>query len=205
MKHLLQPISNLFHPLLSISWAALLLLFYTPLCVVPIGLRTVVFLEVVFMTFLLPSVIIIFMSKLGIIKNGVALRDRADRVVPLCVQMVLYIILSVLLKVHGMPIWALYVFYGASALAVVFVIVTNWWKISAHAGCNAALATVALTTYYEFPDIMPLMLPLFLIVMTGAVSSIRVYLGRHTLSQVSVGALAGVILMSLSYFICLYI
>lgn len=202
MKHLIQPLSNLFHPLLSISWAALLLVFFTPLCVLPSGFRVAMFMEVVFLTFLLPSVIIIFMAKIGLVKNGVALRDRADRVIPLCIQMVLYIVLCVLLKMQGLPMWALFVFYGAASLAVVYVIVTTFWKISAHAGCNAALATVALILYYEFPFIMPLFLPLLLIVLTGAVSSIRVYLGRHTLAQVSVGALAGTLLMSLSYFIC---
>lgn len=201
MKRLIQPISNFFHPLLSITWAALISLYCTPLCVLPTAFRLGVLLEVMFLTFLLPSLIIVILSKLGIVKNGVALRDRKDRVIPLGVQMVLYVVLAILLTIQRLPSWALFVFYGAAALSVVYCIVTISWKISAHAGCNAALATVSLLFYYEFPTIMPLFLPLLLIVITGAVSSIRVYLGRHTLAQVGVGALAGTLLMCLSYLI----
>lgn len=200
MKHLIQFISNIFHPLLSMTWATVLLVIYTPLCLLPLSTKLFLIGEVVFYSLLLPCLIIVSMVKLGGIKNGVALRDRKDRIIPLGIQVVFYVIQAYALSQQGLPDWAMCFYNGAVILAALFFVVTIWWKMSGHAGANAALATSAVVLYFIFPYMIPLALPILSIIMVGAVSSIRVYLGRHTLEQVFVGAAAGSICMLISYF-----
>lgn len=196
-RQIFQIISNIFHPLLSMVLATVMLVTVTPLVVWPSVFKWFIVGEVAFYSMLLPSLIIVLLSKFGIIKNGVALRDRKDRIIPLGIQVVAYYFQAYTLSFQGIPSWALQYYYGAFLLASVCFVISIWWKISAHAAANASMATAALLLYYQFPNILPLILPLFFIVMTGFISSIRLYLGRHTLAQVACGALAGTVCMIL--------
>lgn len=196
-KTILQSISNFFHPLLSMLWATVLMVYYTPICVLPASLRWFIVAEVAFYSLLLPSAIIVLLSRLGFVRNGVALRDRKDRIIPLGIQIATYIAQAVTLGYEGLPAWAMQFFWGAVLLAALCFVVSIWWKISAHAAGNASLATASLVVYYLFPQLFPFWIPIVMIVMTGFVCSIRLYLGRHTLAQVSCGALAGVACMLL--------
>jgi membrane-associated phospholipid phosphatase len=68
----------------------------------------------------------------------------------------------------------------------ILMVVTLWWKISLHASSVAGAATL-LTAFYGV-----IMLPAFLLVV--AVSWSRVMLRRHTIAQVTAGALLGIVL-----------
>lgn len=195
---ILQIISNLFHPLLSMAWATTILILFTPLAFLPADLRLFIVGEAAFYSLVLPALIIILLSKFGVVKHGIALRNRQDRLIPLGIQVVTYTILAFLLSYQGLPEWALQFYRGAALLALLFFIVTFWWKISAHAAGNASIAVVSLILHYKFTLIFPLWIPVAMIVITGLVSSIRVYLGRHTLGQVACGALAGTVCMLIS-------
>jgi len=194
-----QFISNLFHPLLSLTWAAILLVVFSPMKMLPVANRLMLVGEVCLYSFVIPCLIIILLSRFGVVKNGVALRDRRDRVLPLSVYMVLCFIQAHLLSRQGLPDWAIYLFWGGAALSVIFVIVTFWWKISGHAAGNTSLAVGALLLYYQFPSIVPFFVPILLILVAGGVSSIRLYLDRHTPAQIAAGALAGALCMLLAF------
>lgn len=188
---LAQLVSNAFHPLLSLTWATLLLVGFTPLAILPTTTRLLLVGEVFLCTCLLPALIFLLLSKVGIVKNGVALRDRQDRVFPLFIYMTLCYVLAILLANQGLPQWAMVYYFGGAMLASVFAVVTIWWKISGHAAGNASIAVAALFMHYLFPAVFPLLIPVVWLVLTGAVASIRLYLGRHTQAQVVVGMLAG--------------
>lgn len=188
---LVQLFSNAFHPLLSLTWATLLMVGFTPLAILPTPTRLLLVGEVFLCTCLLPALIFLLLSKVGIVKNGVALRDRQDRVFPLFIYMMLCYVLTILLANQGLPQWAMIYYFGGAFLASVFVLVTIWWKISGHAAGNASIAVASLFMHYLFPAIFPLLIPVVWIVLTGAVSSARLYLGRHTMAQVFIGMLAG--------------
>lgn len=192
-----QFISNLFHPLLSMTWATAFLLLFTPLVVLPSGVRWFLLLEVAFYSMVVPSLIIILLSYMGVVKNGVALRDRKDRIIPLGVQIITYALQAYALQQQGVPSWGLQFYKGAFLLALVAFVVSIWWKVSAHAAGNAALTTALFVLYFRFSQMMPIELPLLWLVLTGLVCSIRLYLGRHTLAQVSVGSLVGAMCMLL--------
>jgi membrane-associated phospholipid phosphatase len=190
---ILQLISNVFHPLLSMVWATVILLFCSPVKFLPWGVKGFLLAEVAFYSLIVPSLIIILLARFGIVKNGVALRDRKDRILPLAIQVGTYTIQVMALQAQGLPRWALQFYWGALLLAWLTFVVSMWWKISAHASGNAAIATALLVLCCRFPSYMPLALPLFWIVITGLVCSIRLYLNRHTLAQVACGALAGMV------------
>ena len=198
---IVQFISNLFHPLFSMPWAAVMFVLFSPMRILPIGKQLSFVVEVLLFSFLFPALSIVLLSKSGIVKNGVALRERADRVVPLFLQFIFCTMQAILLGVQGFPTWTTFCFLGGSYLTFIFFIVTFWWKISGHAAGNSALAVTALLLYFWFPNIMPLCIPIISIIIAGLVSSIRVYLHRHTLAQVAVGALVGALCIFTSYLI----
>ncbi|MBX5449096.1 phosphatase PAP2 family protein [Thermogemmatispora sp.] len=72
---------------------------------------------------------------------------------------------------------------------IVMLFITLWWKISVHASSMASAATL-LTAMYGSA-----MLPLFLLLIL--VSWSRVVLRRHTVAQVTIGALLSILLTTL--------
>ena len=194
-------ISNLFHPLVSMPWAFLVILLFTPISLLPPQTEFFLFGEVLLFSTLLPCLFIYLLSKCGVVKNGMALRDRKDRVIPLLVQFLLCSLQVAVLQKQGLPSWSIFCFWGGGLLTLVFFIVTFWWKISGHAAGNASLTITALILFFLFPNIVPSWLLITTILITGAVSSIRVYLHRHTMSQVAVGALAGAMSMLIAFFV----
>lgn len=198
-NRIIQAISNIFHPLLSLTWVTVLLVIFSPLQHLQFANRFMLVGEVALMSFVLPCLVIILLSKLGIVKNGVALRDRKDRVIPLSFYMIFCFIQAHVLKSQELPEWAMIIYWGGAYLSVIFVIVTFWWKISGHAAGNSCLATAVLLLLYIFPNYIPLILPILLIILAGGVSSIRLYLGRHTPAQIAAGTLAGALSMLIAF------
>lgn len=188
-SRLLQGISNLFHPLLMMTYASVALFTCTYLSLLPVRMRLFLMGEVSMLTCLLPILFITILYKLKVVGHW-ALRDRGDRALPLFVNVCGYAVCTWALARQGLPVWALAFFIGATALAFVCWVVSFWWKISAHAAGMAAFTTVAFVLAFRIPS-LPLAFPLSLTIATGLVGSIRVYLGRHTLAQVAAGATVG--------------
>lgn len=195
----LQSISNMFHPLLMLSYAAILIVCLSDLSLL-ISKETgfVIVSEIFIFTCLLPVLCISILYKLGFVGHW-ALRNRADRAIPLLVNWIFYVLCACALYFQGFPKWALSFYIGASILAFICWFVSFWWKISAHASGLAGLMVVSFSVHLRFPYLLPLWIPMFIIVVTGLVCSIRVYLGRHTLAQVATGSIVGTMIMSLSY------
>lgn len=196
VKKVLQTISNVFHPLLMLTYAAIVLCLFTRLSALSYPIQLYFVGKVFFYTVLLPVLAITLMHVFHIVGHW-ALRDRRDRALPFLVNFICYGICAYALWYDRfLPNWVLMYYNGAVILTFVSWIVSFWWKISAHASADAAFATMTLINYLYFPETMPFWLCLLSIVIVGGVCSIRVYLGRHTLSQVGWGALLGVFCMS---------
>lgn len=201
-KKVLQALSNVCHPLLMLTYAAIMLCVFTPLTILPMVIKAYVVGKVFFFTVLLPSLSLLLLHKLKVVGHW-ALRDRRDRAIPFLINTIFYALNAYSLIVDGfLSNWVMIPFYGSIVLMLVAWIVSFWWKISAHASGNASFATMALILFVYFPETMPLWFCLLSIVLTGAVCSIRVYLGRHNLAQVGYGALLGVFCMSMGMALC---
>lgn len=190
-RKILQFISNCLHPMLMSTYAAIILCCYTPLWVLPSGLKLFLIVEVLFYTCVIPFITIWLLYKLHLVGHY-ALRDRKDRGTPLFASLLAYIVCAYSLSRHGfIPIWGMNIYYGSVIITLIAWIVSFKWKISGHALAISGLTTAVWVLYILFPYIMPIWLPFILLILTGLLCSIRVYLGRHTLAQVSGGTLVG--------------
>jgi membrane-associated phospholipid phosphatase len=114
---------------------------------------------------------------------------REQRPWPLTLASVNYFVGFLLLSSVQAPelVQGLMFCYGTNTLVV--ALITFWWKVSVHTTAMSALL-VALT--YSFG---PWVLPFFLLVSLVGIS--RVVLNRHTVSQVIVGGLLGLVLTAI--------
>lgn len=194
-----QIASNMMHPLLMLTYAAIFLCCFTPLLIIPTGLKWFLIIEVFFYTFVIPVITIFLLYKLKLISN-LRLSERKDRSIPLMVNFLVYSVCAFSLTRHGfIPMWAMCFYYGAIGIALVGWIVSYWWKISGHALGTAGLTTAIWILYMHFHSFMPLWLPMAAMIITGFVCSSRLYLGRHTLAQVYTGVLVSVVIVELAY------
>lgn len=194
---LVQSLSNVFHPLLVLTYVALVISVFTPIMIYPFQVKLFFVGEVFFYTLLMPVIAITLMHVFHLVGHW-ALRDRRDRALPFLVNFICYSMNLFALYHNGfMPRWVLSIYWGSVILTFFAWIISFWWKISAHASADMAGASTFLMLYYWFPTSMPLWIGLAAIIIVGMVCSTRIYLGRHTLAQVSAGALLGVVSMAL--------
>lgn len=199
-----QAFSNLFHPLLTLTYVAIIICLATPLTILPAKFQAFFIGIVAFYTLVMPVLIIMLMHLFHVVGHW-ALRDRADRAVPLFANAICYVVCAVVLSRYGyFPAWVLVAYYGASVVAFVVWFVGLWWKISAHAAANASAATYCLFLYLFFPELVPLWISFAYILVCGLVGTTRLYLGRHTLGQVGAGSLLGVVAIVASYFLFVF-
>jgi membrane-associated phospholipid phosphatase len=194
----MQFISNLLHPLLMLTYAAILLVTCTYLSVLPTSAKWIIVGEVFLLSCLLPNLCILLLYKLKIVGHW-ALRDRTDRALPLLINAIAYGVCTWTLSRQGLPQWVLSFYSGATILAFLCWAISFWWKISAHAAGISGATMVTFILYSLFPLTFPLWLPLLLVCLTGLLCSIRVYLGRHTMAQVIAGTLLGLAVIGAQY------
>jgi len=122
-ERILQTIANTFHPMFSLMWATVILLYYSPLLMLSSSAKWTLFGEVALMSFVMPMVLIYWLYKMGKVAD-MALHDRQDRKIPLIAQVCYMLVLVNVLKYQGLPNWALHFYQGGVALSVVAWIVS---------------------------------------------------------------------------------
>lgn len=155
-------------------------------------------------TCLLPSATIYTMFKFGIISDY-NLIDRKDRLYPNFATIIIYAATYIMLKyvnhLNGIIVLPL---YFMTITLLIHAIVSFYWKISAHATAAAgALGFWAVAQFFTQAEGMFYPLMIFMILVFGLMSS-RLYLGRHTPSQVWAGATLGFVVAAvgvLGYFL----
>jgi membrane-associated phospholipid phosphatase len=133
-------------------------------------------------------VCLLIFIRLGLI-NSPDIPDRKQRSFPLVMAaIVLFIGFSVLSVTHAPNlVQALMWCYATETLMV--AIISYWWKISIH---TASLACSLVVLTYGFSV---LVLPFYLLLLL--VGEARIVLKRHTIAQVSAGALLGIVLTTI--------
>lgn len=195
---LVQSLSNVFHPLLTLTYSALVISLYSPFMHYPFQLKAFFVGEVCFYTLVLPALIITLLHVFHVIGHW-ALRDVRDRTIPFLTNFICYLTNFLVLQHQDfIPEWVQMPYLGSVILTFVAWVISFWWKISAHASANAAGASFFVLLYYYIPDMVPLWLVLGAIVVVGMICSTRVYLGRHTLAQVGAGTLLGILSMHIA-------
>lgn len=183
-------VSLLFNPVFMPLYG-LLIIFNAPtiFIYIPFNIKRVILLLTVLNMTVIPIVILPFFKYRNII-SSFSLTDKGDRIMPLALGLIMYIITTVIFYSYQIPVVIKLFMFAASVTAFIVLMVTLRWKISIHsAGVGALLATVmALSIRMGAPLTIYLAA---LIVVSGVVMASRLYLGAHNPKQVYYGFAAG--------------
>lgn len=191
MNRFFLAVSTVFSPLLVPTYGIILAMSLTFLALLPTATRLLTIGMLFFITAVIPAASIMVMKRLGMVSDA-SLSNRQERTPPYLISAVCYLAATIyLLKVHS-PDW-LWLFMAAAMVALLInVIVTKWWKISAHMTAMGGL--VALLCRFQLSHIAIYNMQWWIlaaIVLTGIVGSARIYRERHDLWQVLAGTACG--------------
>lgn len=187
-------ISAVFSPLFSPTFALLLALFITPLAKAPETARLASSVIVFAITAIVPLGVIIAMMRMGLVSD-LAISDRRQRTVPFAVSTVCYLIAAGYLRYIHAPAWLCLFFVAAALAALAALFISFRWKISAHTlGMGGLCGMLVWLCAHRLSGHNPFPLIIAAIVLSGAVASARICLGRHTQAQTYAGWLLAFVL-----------
>lgn len=183
-------LSIVFSPLFAPTYAILISLWCTYMRMLPIGPRIGALIGVFLLTAIIPAAFIALLMKSGKVSDA-DLSRREERTSPFCASILCYIGATVVLLLMQAPGWIWLFMVGATATAILDLIITRWWKISAH--CSGIAGLTALIVWLSLRGMLTgneLVWMSFAFAATGALAWARLYLRKHTPLQ----TLAGVVL-----------
>lgn len=193
MNRFFLAVSTVFSPLLVPTYGIILAMSLTFLALLPMTTRLLTIGMLFFITAVIPAGSIMVMKRLGMVSDA-SLSNRQERTPPYLISAVCYLAATIyLLKVHS-PDWLWLFMAAAMAALIVNVIVTKWWKISAHMTAMGGL--VALLCRFQLSHVAIYNMQWWIvaaIVLSGIVGSARIYRDRHDLWQVLAGTACGFI------------
>ena len=189
-------ISNIFHPLMMPTYAASVILYgNTGFNFISNSAKLYMTTFIFLSTVLLPITVMPILKYLNLI-GSYNLDTRKDRIIPLLIVAICYMLCMFFLSPEIGFIFSRKVFLSAAILLVLTVSVTAFWKISIHLAGLGGLSAIFLNiTLANYGDLTRYLTATILI--AGIVGSCRLYLGAHNLSQILTGFVAGFITMFL--------
>ena len=191
MNKFFLAVSTVFSPLLVTTYGVILAMSLTFLAVLPATTRLLTVGMLFFMSAVIPAVSIMVMKRLGMVSDH-SLSERSERTPAYLISAVCYIAAAIyLMKVHS-PDW-LWLFVAGGLLSLVInVVITRWWKISAHMTAMGGLVALLFRFQLSYIAIYDMQWWIIgAIVLTGIVGSARIYRERHDLWQVLAGTACG--------------
>lgn len=191
MKKIADLISHVLHPLLMPLYCMALIFFnhnYLSIAVKP-GMQNLVYAIVFITTFLMPSLSAVFLLFRGQVQS-LQMPTREERVLPFIITSIYYFICYYLIRQLSLPHIMSAVIRGAVVSLVLAMIINFKWKISIHmVGIGGATGMMFALTQLIFANFsVSIMATIFC---AGILGSVRIYAGKHSLSQVYVGFLLG--------------
>lgn len=184
-------ISVVLHPMLVTTWALVILFNLQSFFVagIPLKAKWMIGVLVFILTGLLPMLLTLLMSRLGIIKS-LHMEQREERIWPFVITAMFYYLAYYLMKQLDLsPVFIIFML-GAFATVVVGLLVSFFWKISVHmigmGGLLGAFTGLSLKLMIDMP-----LLIIVLIALSGFTGFARLKLQAHTPMQVLAGFLAG--------------
>ena len=188
-----QVVSDIFSPLLVPTYGMAMVMWITPLQVLPERTRIGATLGVAIITAVIPLCLLLLLYRTGKISD-MSISQRKQRTLPMSIGVAAYVGAAIYLKILHAPVWLPGFFIGAAIATAVALIVTLRWKISAHSIAIGGLAAVMLWIAATRLATVNAMLWLTAVIIIGGVTaSARLVLDRHTPAQVCVGWLWGLI------------
>lgn len=193
-------ISFVFHPLLFPTYGTLLFLWANPSIEIPEAeegeiVRTPVHLAMsIFVnTFFMPAVAILMMKALGFIKS-LEMEDKQDRIIPFIASMIFYIWAFMAVKDHFSYMPKLYTIFILGTLVSVMIsfFITLFYKLSIHMVGAAGLLTGTMLMMMNSEKSLTTVL-LGVVVLNGLIATARLYLKAHTVKELYVGFMIGIL------------
>ena len=148
------------------------------------------------LTCVVPAILFVVMKHFGIITD-VHLNNRRERFLPYAIIIFCYVVSALYLFNINAPTWMWMFMFGAATASLISMIVTFFWKISAHmAGIGGLIGLLCKINNFGDGvfDLMPIIC--VMIITAGILGTSRIAMERHTLWQVIAGVLNG--------FLCVY-
>ena len=131
MNQFARIISSVFQPLLMPIYSILLLFVYTHFKLLFANQFWVIMTPVILFSFVIPGILIYVVYKLKLISD-LSLKIRKERFIPYTIVLVSYLIMIFYYYRIGMPSWFLMLAASSIAVILIAIVITIWWKISAH-------------------------------------------------------------------------
>ncbi|MCC8089404.1 MAG: phosphatase PAP2 family protein [Rikenellaceae bacterium] len=190
---LAKTVSFIFHPFLLPIYGIMILMFgNTFLSLIYLKIKINLLILATICTLILPGLSIFLLYRLKVIKN-LSLKSRSDRVIPLLVVAIGYMLCSYYLS-DNMVLHVLTQLVWAALISILACLIVNFfWKISLHmtamGGMVAFIIYINMHNYGHTPGIIYLS-----ILSAGALATSRLYLGKHKIWQILAGFLLGYII-----------
>ncbi|MCE5330257.1 hypothetical protein LLG07_08015 [bacterium] len=139
---------------------------------------------------IVPFMFVVLLYKKGII-NDLHVPRREDRLKPLVVSNMSYLIGYFIFYIFKAPVYLRAIFFTSFITTFILTIITYFWKISFH---TSWITFTSITYYVLFGKWM-----LFLLMFVPLVAWARVKIKRHTIAQVMAGSFLTLITSLLGY------
>lgn len=193
MKSIAHVISTVFQPLLMPTYGVILLFVYTYFGVVYTQQFWLIITPILLFSFMIPAVLIFMMFRVGIISD-LSLTKRRERFYPYLITLLSYTAMMLFYYRMNMPKWFLLMIAASIAIMIAAIIITLWWKISAHMFGIGGLLGGAMSVSYFVERSNPYFMFMGLFILAGLIGTSRLILKRHTVAQVIAGFLLGFLL-----------
>lgn len=206
IRTLSHGISALFHPLLYPTYIFLLIGYFSPLAIAPLNtlegrrfLLSLIFLATFFLPFLLLVLYIMVRNSRWALSNFF-MENSKERVFPFVMIGAFYSVLVYFIRQTPQLNDIILIVMTCVTVAILMVaLISNFWKISAHAVGISGMIGLLGVINNKIPD-AALFYPLVvLIFLAGCLMSARLYLNAHTPSQILGGIMLGFTLSGFSY------
>ena len=213
MKIFAQVISWVFMPLFMPIYALLLVMFVPSnqdflfnsdnLFLQPLQFKTALLTMFGIFCVLAPGISFLILQRYKLI-SSVEMETKKERTVPIIVMMLyclaLYVILVQITKGLIVPKFIFALPLSGAVVTAIFLIVNRWKKISIHSGA-AGIVTGFVLAYVLTQTEYQLWVFTVTILVAGLVMSARLYLQRHTISELIIGWMIGsFITFGINYF-----
>lgn len=187
-----RTISFVFHPLLlPVYGIAIIFLAPTLYTYIPFEVKKIVILIVLVNNVMLPLSLIPFFIHSNIIGSW-SMNERQDRVIPLSINTILYIITSYILFRFTVPHFLKTYILSVTSLSLAATLINLRWKISLHSiGVGLLLSLVLMLSIKMYTPLIWYLIPSS--IAAGFVLSSRLQLNIHNPGQVWCGFLTGLI------------
>jgi membrane-associated phospholipid phosphatase len=192
VKQVAKFISVVFHPLLLSTYLVIILSYYFPSMLMIRKENRMIIVGLVFVfTFVLPAVNLVMLRAFGNIQS-LTLQSRKERILPFVFISLLYVLVTFLFY-FKLPFSANFnkLMMIISALVVVSLLVTFYYKISIHSIAMGGGIGILLPLNQVTEQLNLLWPTAFTILATGLVMSSRLVLDAHTPREVMYGGVVG--------------